>query len=89
MIRFVCPMGVEEGKKRIMALDSFRPAHTPIYRVPEVARLLGCTEASVRHMIARGQLPARRQGGRVFVLAEDLREYLRALPARRRTEAKP
>ena len=53
-----------------------------LYRVPEVARLLGCTEAALRHMIARGQLPARRQGGRVFVLVDDLKAYLAALPPR-------
>jgi hypothetical protein len=58
-----------------------------LYRVPEVARLLVCTEA-VRHMISRGQLPARRQGARVFVLAEDLKAYLAALPVRRQTGVK-
>jgi excisionase family DNA binding protein len=52
------------------------------YTVRDVATLLGRSEPAIRAMIARGQLPARRQGGRVFVLAEDLKAYLAALPPR-------
>lgn len=53
-------------------------AHT----VRDVAFLLGRSEPAIRAMIARGQLPARRQGGRVFILADDLKAYLAALPHR-------
>jgi len=50
-----------------------------VYRVPEVARLLGCTEAVVRQMIVRGQIPSRGLGRRVVVLPEELRAHLEAL----------
>jgi excisionase family DNA binding protein len=50
-----------------------------IYRVPEVARLLGCTEAVVRQMIARRQIPSRRLGRRVVVLADELRAHMQSL----------
>jgi excisionase family DNA binding protein len=52
------------------------------YSVRDTATLLGRSEPAIRAMIARGQLPARRQGDRVFVLAEDLKAYLAALPPR-------
>ena len=52
------------------------------YSVRDVSRLIGRSEAAIRAMIARGQLPVRRQGGRVLVLAEDLKAYLAALPRR-------
>jgi excisionase family DNA binding protein len=56
------------------------PSDQPlIYRVPEVARLLGCTEAVVRQMIARGQIPSRRLGRRVVVLADELHAHMKAL----------
>jgi len=52
------------------------------YTVRDAAALLGRSEPAIRAMIQRGQLPARRQGGRVFILAEDLKAYLAALPQR-------
>jgi excisionase family DNA binding protein len=50
-----------------------------VYRIPDVARLLGCTEAVVRQMIARRQIPSRRLGRRVVVLREELRAHLQDL----------
>jgi excisionase family DNA binding protein len=58
------------------------------YTVRDTATLLGRSEAAIRAMLARGQLPARRQGGRVFILAEDLKAYLAALPTRKATPDK-
>ena len=52
------------------------------YTVRDVSLLIGRSEAAIRAMIARRQLPARRQGGRVFILADDLKTYLAALPPR-------
>jgi excisionase family DNA binding protein len=53
---------------------------TPLaLRVPDVARALGCTEANTRKMIDRGQIPARRLGRRVIVLADELQRYLQQL----------
>ena len=56
------------------------------YRVPDVARLLGCSEAAARRMIERGEIPSRRLGRRVVVLPEELEAYLRSLkpPGNRR-----
>ena len=55
-----------------------------IYRVPDVARLLGCSEAAARRMIERGDIPSRRLGRRVVVMPEELEAHLRSL--RRATE---
>jgi excisionase family DNA binding protein len=53
---------------------------TPLaLRVPDVARALGCTDENVRQMITRGQLPARKLGRRVIVLADELQRYLVSL----------
>jgi excisionase family DNA binding protein len=48
-------------------------------RVPAVARALGCSEANVRRMIYKGQIPARRLGGRVIVLVAEFHAYLQSL----------
>ncbi len=58
------------------------PGEPLVYRVPEVARRLGTTDAAVRRMIERGILPSRRLGRRVVVVPEELEAYLRSLPAR-------
>lgn len=50
------------------------------YTVNQVAELLGVSPAAVRNMIYRGNLPARRWGGRLIVLREDLERFLRSLP---------
>jgi hypothetical protein len=48
----------------------------------EVARLIGRTELATRRVIQRGQLPARKLGGRVVVLRAEFLEFLHALPQR-------
>jgi len=50
-----------------------------VYRVPEVARLLGTTEAAVRRMIQKGAIPSRRLGRRVIVLPEELEACIKSL----------
>ena len=50
-----------------------------VYRVPDLARLLGSTEAAVRRMIQTGAIPSRRLGRRVVVLPEDLEAHLKSL----------
>lgn len=47
------------------------------YSVHEASRALGTSEAAVRAMIARRQLPVARFGRRVFVLREDIERVLR------------
>ena len=49
--------------------------------IPEVARRLGKTEIATRRAIERGQLPSRRWGRRVVVLAAELEQFLRQLPS--------
>jgi excisionase family DNA binding protein len=48
-------------------------------RIPDVARALGCSDEAARKMVQRGQLPSRRLGRRVIVLADELRTYLASL----------
>ncbi len=50
-----------------------------IYRVPDVARLLGCSEAAARRMIERGEIPSRRLGRRVIIIPQELKDYLQSL----------
>ena len=48
-------------------------------RIPDVARAIGCSDEAARKMVQRGQLPSRRLGRRVIVLADELRAHLAAL----------
>lgn len=50
-----------------------------IYRIPDLARLLGCSELAVRRMVERGELPSRRWGRRVVVLRNELEAHLQSL----------
>jgi helix-turn-helix protein len=50
--------------------------------IPQVARIINRTELATRRAIERGQIPARRWGGRVVVLVDDLDKFLAALPLR-------
>lgn len=59
--------------------DTARPK---VLSVLDVARTISKSEGAVRQMIARGQLPARKWGRRVVVLADDLEGMLRGLPRR-------
>jgi hypothetical protein len=45
--------------------------------IPEAARAFGFTEASLRTAVARGQLPAERRLGRVFLSERELQEFIR------------
>ena len=51
-----------------------------VLSIPDVARRLGRTEVATRRAIERGQIPARRWGRRIIILADELDAYLRALP---------
>jgi excisionase family DNA binding protein len=50
-----------------------------IYRVPDVAKLLGMTELAARRAIERGEIPSRKWGRRIVVLAADLKAHMEAL----------
>jgi hypothetical protein len=57
--------------------------HQPrVLDIPQVARIINRTELATRRAIERGQIPARRWGGRVVVLADDLDRFLASLPVR-------
>jgi excisionase family DNA binding protein len=47
------------------------------YTVREASRALGTSEAAVRSMIARRQLPVVRFGRRIFILRADVEHILR------------
>lgn len=51
-----------------------------VLTVRDVADLLGTTPQNIRIKAYRGQLPARKLGGRIVFLEEELREYLKSLP---------
>ena len=50
--------------------------------IPQVAKILNRTELATRRAIERGQIPSRRWGRRVVVLATDLAAFINELPSR-------
>jgi excisionase family DNA binding protein len=44
--------------------------------VPHAARLLGISRAAAYRLVASGELPVRRLGGRVYVLTSGLRDLV-------------
>ncbi len=54
-----------------------------VFRIPDLARVLGITEIAARRMVERGEIPARRWGSRIIVLREELEEHIRRLPGHR------
>ncbi len=44
--------------------------------VPRTAQLLGISRAAAYRLVASGELPVRRLGGRVYVLTAGLRELV-------------
>ena len=51
-----------------------------ILGIQEAGELLGLTEKATRARIERGEIPARRLGGRIVVLRAELEAYVAALP---------
>jgi hypothetical protein len=51
-----------------------------ILGIRETGELLGLTEKATRARIERGDIPARRLGGRVVVLRTELEAFVAALP---------
>lgn len=60
-----------------------------VHRISAVAKLLGTTIPAVRRMIDNGEIPARRLGRRIVVLADELRATLSTLEAAGRAPAAP
>lgn len=46
--------------------------------VPRAAVLLGISRASAYRLVANGELPSRRLGGRVYVVTAELRQIVAA-----------
>lgn len=44
--------------------------------VPHAARLLGISRAAAYRLVASGELPVRRLGGRIYVVTAGLRELV-------------
>lgn len=51
--------------------------------IPEAVKASGVGRSSLYEAIASGQLPARKLGRRTLIMANDLRNWLDALPALR------
>ena len=51
-----------------------------VLTVKEVAEMLKLSEHTIRMKVYRSQLPARRLGGRIVFLKDELEAYLRNLP---------
>jgi hypothetical protein len=58
-----------------------------LWDVATAAKELGENEKAVRSQIARGLLPHRRLGGRVVLIADEVRDFLRQLPGVTAAEA--
>jgi hypothetical protein len=56
------------------------PHDALVLRIPELARVLRCSEQAARRLVERQVIPARRLNGRIVVLIEELEIYLRTLP---------
>jgi excisionase family DNA binding protein len=46
--------------------------------VPRAANLLGISRASAYRLVAAGELPSRRLGGRVYLVTAELRQFVAA-----------
>jgi excisionase family DNA binding protein len=55
--------------------------------IAEAAPPLGLSEKAVRQKIFRGQLPYRKLGRRVLIPADELEQFLAALPGKTADEA--
>ena len=51
-----------------------------VLTVKDVAKLLRLSEHSVRMKVYRSQLPARRLGGRIIFIKDELERYIKNLP---------
>ena len=54
-----------------------------VLAIPEAASLIGRTSVATRQAIQRGQIPARKFGGKVVILRSELERFLDQLPAYR------
>lgn len=75
---------VEKGRKgrrqKPGDLESLKK-EKPFYTVQELAVMFGCSQQNIYHnYIYKGRLPAKKLGGRLIVLKEDLINYLKSLP---------
>jgi excisionase family DNA binding protein len=57
------------------------PTEKLVYRVAEVAQLLGVSEQTIYNRLATGAIQARKFGGVTVILREDFLAMLRNLPA--------
>ncbi len=49
-------------------------------RIPDLARLLGCSELAARRLVDRKEIPSRRLGRRIILFRDEVEDYLRKLP---------
>jgi excisionase family DNA binding protein len=69
------------GSRTATQVDGTHAAFPRLYSVADAARLLGCSEKSIRRIIKRGDIPIHRIGRQIKIAEPDLLDYL----ARNRT----
>jgi len=52
----------------------------PVRTTKDVAKILGISPVGVRMLVYRGRLPARKLGGRLVFLRDELEAHLKKLP---------
>jgi excisionase family DNA binding protein len=67
---------------RTMMNNAARDVQPRILSVTEVAKILGRSDLATRRAINRGEIPSRKFGDRVVILADELDAFLRNLPVR-------
>lgn len=74
------PSGVPPKKQNGQARGRRRIDGKLLLGIRETGDALGLTEKATRARIERGEIPARRLGGRIVVLRTELEAYVAALP---------
>ena len=64
----------------IASVTDAAPAAKLVYRVAEVAKILGISEQTVFNHLATGLIQGRKLGGATVVLHDDMMQMLRDLP---------
>jgi hypothetical protein len=67
-------------RKRVGQASGRRTFNGVLWDISTGSREMGMTEKALRAQIARGLVPHRRLGGRIVLIADECREFLRKLP---------
>jgi excisionase family DNA binding protein len=67
---------IPPGRKAVKKMNETFDHLPLLLAVPQAATLLGISRASAYRLVAAGELPARRLGGRVYVVTARLRDLV-------------